>query len=56
MVDPLLGQAKDACRALERRYIILSPNTFKEHVPQPWLANFWKYPQYIPLLFLLALS
>lgn len=50
VVDPLLGQAKDACRALGRTYIILSPNTFKEHVPQPWLANFWKYPQYIFLL------
>lgn len=46
VVDPLFNQAKDACRILGQKYIILSPNTFKEHVPQPWLANFWKYPQY----------
>lgn len=47
VVDPLFNQAKDSCRTLRRKYIVLSPNTFKEHVPQPWLANFWKYPQYV---------
>lgn len=46
VVDPLLSQAKDACNFLGLKFIILSPNTFKEHVPQPGLANFWKYPQY----------
>lgn len=45
VVDPLLSQAKDACHMLGRQFVILSPNTFKEHVPQPLLANLWKYPQ-----------
>lgn len=47
VVDPLLNQAKDASASLGHKFVILSPNTFKEHVPQAWLANFWKYPQYV---------
>ncbi|PYI11085.1 UDP-glucoronosyl and UDP-glucosyl transferase family protein [Aspergillus sclerotiicarbonarius CBS 121057] len=43
-VDPLFGQAVDACRTLGREFIILSPNTFRDHVFQPWLATLWKFP------------
>ncbi|KAL3457486.1 hypothetical protein BJX64DRAFT_280577 [Aspergillus heterothallicus] len=43
-VDPLFAQGLDACRALQFKYVILSPNTAKEHVVQPMLANLWKYP------------
>lgn len=45
VVDSLLNQAKDACHTSRRQFVILSPNTFKENVPQPFLANIWKYPQ-----------
>lgn len=44
VVDPLFTQAVDVCRHLGKKCVVLSPNTFKEHVPQPWLANVWKYP------------
>lgn len=47
VVDPLFTQAVDACRQLKKKYVVLSPNTFKEHVAQPWLANLWKYPMYV---------
>ena len=43
-VDPLFGQAADACRTLDRDFIVLSPNTLREHVWQPWLASLWRYP------------
>ncbi|KAL2848801.1 hypothetical protein BJY01DRAFT_233777 [Aspergillus pseudoustus] len=43
-VDPLFAQGLDACRALQCKYVILSPNTLKEHVVQPMLGNLWKYP------------
>jgi hypothetical protein len=46
VVDPLLGPAIDACSTLHRRYIVLSPGTFKDHVVnmQPRLEVLWKYP------------
>ena len=47
VVDPLFAQAADACRQLGKKYVILSPNTFKEHVAQPRLGNLWKYPMYV---------
>lgn len=51
VVDPLFTQAVDACRQLDKKYVVLSPNTFKEHVAQPWLANLWKYPMYVFFFF-----
>lgn len=44
VLDPLFLQAVDACRMLEQRYVVLSPNTFKELTVQPRLASLWKYP------------
>ncbi|KAE8149115.1 hypothetical protein BDV25DRAFT_130633 [Aspergillus avenaceus] len=44
VLDPFFSQAVDACRMLEQRYVGLSPNTFKEHVVQPWLEDLWKHP------------
>ncbi|XHG02277.1 hypothetical protein AWENTII_005633 [Aspergillus wentii] len=43
VVGPLFYQAIDACRVLKAKYVVLCPNTFKEHVPQPRLANVWKF-------------
>ncbi|OJJ51180.1 hypothetical protein ASPZODRAFT_55950 [Penicilliopsis zonata CBS 506.65] len=43
-VDPLFGQAIDACRTLGRVFTVLSPNTFRDHVFQPQLAALWKFP------------
>lgn len=47
VVDPLFSQGIDACQALSRKFIILSPNTFKDHAirEQPKGAALWKYPQ-----------
>lgn len=50
VVDPLFPQAIDACRQLRKKYVVLSPNTFKEHVAQPRLGNLWKYPMYVSQL------
>lgn len=47
VLDPLFPQAIDACRSLKMKYVILSPNTFKEHIAQPRLANLWRYPMYV---------
>ncbi|RDW90469.1 glycosyltransferase family 1 protein [Aspergillus mulundensis] len=44
VIEPLLAQAIDACRMLQCKYVILSPNTAKDHVVQPYLANLWKFP------------
>ncbi|KAL3474334.1 hypothetical protein BJX99DRAFT_231662 [Aspergillus californicus] len=43
-VDPLFAQGFDACRHLQCEYVVLSPNTLKDHVVQPMLGNLWKYP------------
>lgn len=51
VLDPLFTPAVDACRTVGMKYVALSPNTFKEHVAQPRLANLWKYPMYVPLFF-----
>lgn len=47
VLDPLFPQAVDACRALGKEYVVLSPNTFKEHAQQPHLGNLWKYPMFV---------
>ncbi|KAL4783086.1 hypothetical protein BJX76DRAFT_348860 [Aspergillus varians] len=44
VVEPLLAQGIDACRKLGCKYVLLSPNTVKDHVIQPNLGNLWKYP------------
>ncbi|KAI1809728.1 glycosyltransferase family 1 protein [Poronia punctata] len=46
IVDPLLGPALDACSTHHKRYVVLSPGTFKDHVInlQPRLEVLWKYP------------
>lgn len=47
VVDPLFSHGVDACQTLSRKFIILSPNTFKDHAirEQPNGAALWKYPQ-----------
>lgn len=47
VVDPLFGPGLDAVRSIGRRFVVLSPNTFREHVAQPKLAGLWKFPMYI---------
>lgn len=46
-VDPLFSQGVDACTSMGVKFIILSPNTFKDHATreQPKLGAVWKYPQ-----------
>ncbi|KAJ5698886.1 hypothetical protein N7462_000891 [Penicillium macrosclerotiorum] len=43
-VDSLFYQSIDACRTAGREFTILSANSLKDHVFQPWLATLWKYP------------
>lgn len=47
VVDPLFTPALDAVRSIRERFVVLSPNTFKEHVVQPKLGNLWKYPMHV---------
>jgi hypothetical protein len=49
VLDPLLGAAFDAAQTLERRSIMMSPNTFKDHAltEQPALSALWKYSVYV---------
>lgn len=46
VVDPIFGPALDACVVLEQLYVVLSPNTFKDHTTQEQAgaAGLWKYP------------
>lgn len=46
VVDPLFSQGVDACNSLDKKCIILSPNTFKELVldRQPNGGALWKFP------------
>jgi hypothetical protein len=46
VVDMVLNQAVDACRLLERDYVVLAPCSFKEMAGalQPKMAMFWKFP------------
>ncbi|KAL4777532.1 hypothetical protein BDW60DRAFT_213096 [Aspergillus nidulans var. acristatus] len=44
VIEPLCAQAIDAVRTLGCKYVILSPNTVKDHVVQPMLGNLWKFP------------
>ncbi|RHZ55047.1 glycosyltransferase family 1 protein [Aspergillus thermomutatus] len=43
VVDPLFAPAIDACLKLKIPYLVLSPNTLKDHC-QAKLANFWRVP------------
>ncbi|KAK0716106.1 hypothetical protein B0H67DRAFT_515661 [Lasiosphaeris hirsuta] len=45
VLDPLLGAAYDACIFTGQRHMILSPNTFKDHVTgaQPGLQPLYKF-------------
>ncbi|RDW90305.1 glycosyltransferase [Aspergillus mulundensis] len=45
-VDPLFGPGEDACNVQRRRYLVLSPATFKDHLvqDQPYQGVLWKYP------------
>ncbi|KAL4807393.1 hypothetical protein BDV18DRAFT_151993 [Aspergillus unguis] len=44
VVEPVFAQGIDACRMLNCKYAVLSPNTAKDHVMQPMLGSLWKYP------------
>lgn len=46
VIDILLCPAVDACRMLNRRYIIASPvHTFENVKPiQPWMRGLYYYP------------
>ncbi|KAF8555817.1 UDP-Glycosyltransferase/glycogen phosphorylase [Imleria badia] len=45
-VDPLFFAAQDACKFVDRKFVIISPTGIKEIAVnvQPYLAAFWKYP------------
>ncbi|KAL2872668.1 uncharacterized protein BJX67DRAFT_369251 [Aspergillus lucknowensis] len=43
-VDPFFSQGLDASCMLRCKYVILGPNSVKDHVVQPMLGNLWKYP------------
>ncbi|KAE8377658.1 hypothetical protein BDV26DRAFT_263168 [Aspergillus bertholletiae] len=43
VLDPIFLQALDACRMLNQRYVVLTPNTFKELRGQPKLESLWKH-------------
>jgi hypothetical protein len=42
----LMNQAQDACQTLQRKYLILSPNTYREILgkQQPILTQLFRYP------------
>jgi hypothetical protein len=46
VVGSLMNQGHDACQTLQRKYVILSPNTFREILgkQQPMLFQFLGYP------------
>jgi hypothetical protein len=46
VVDSLFSPALTACRRLELKHLVLSPNTLKDVATalQPWGAMFWKFP------------
>jgi hypothetical protein len=46
VVDSLFSPALTACRSLNIKHIVLSPNTLKDFSAalQPWGAMFWKFP------------
>jgi hypothetical protein len=45
-VDSLFAPVLTACRHLELKHLVFSPNTLKDFsaVLQPWGAMFWKFP------------
>ena len=49
VVDSLLNAGFDACRSLNRKYVMSSPNTpmdLARHL-QPWLKGVWYYPMFV---------
>lgn len=46
VVEKLCAQAMDACKKLNRNFVLLSPNTFKETLigVQPWGYGLWGWP------------
>ena len=46
VVGSLMNQGQDACQTLQRKYVVLSPNTFREILgkQQPILSQLFKYP------------
>ncbi|KAF8555816.1 UDP-Glycosyltransferase/glycogen phosphorylase [Imleria badia] len=48
VVDPLFLAARDACKLMNQKFIIMSPTGIKEATVdmQPYLAAFWKYPAF----------
>jgi hypothetical protein len=46
VVDSLFSPVLTACRRLELKHLVLSPNTLKDFATalQPWGAMFWKFP------------
>jgi hypothetical protein len=46
VVGSLMNQGHDACQTLQKRYLILSPNTFREILgkQQPILSQLFRYP------------
>ena len=49
VVERLSAQAMDACKKLGRKYVVLSPNTYKETLVavQPWGYGIWGWPAYV---------
>lgn len=46
VIDPIMSQGLEACKALSRDYIVLSPNTFQEicRKQQPLFTQLCKFP------------
>lgn len=49
IVDNLLAPAVTVCYKLKRKWVVLSPNTYKEFIlgNQPWLQALWKFPPFV---------
>ena len=52
IVDNLMAPAVTVCYKLNPKWMILSPNTYKEFIlgNQPNLQALWKFPPYVPCL------
>lgn len=49
VIDPLMSQGLEACKAIARDYVILSPNTFQEicKKQQPLYTQLCRWPAYV---------
>ena len=49
VIERLSAQAMDACKKLGRKYVLLSPVTYKETLVavQPWGYGIWGWPAYV---------